>query len=100
MLPDARELRGRPGHDAGDVPASVEQAGVVQGPRGPADLAVPDRDERLPRLPGEAQRPHTRTVRAAGPRLRGAVPAAVPRPDAPRGPARIGGGAGHDRTGG
>ena len=70
-----------------------------QGRRRAADLAVPDRDERLPRLPGEAQRPHTRPVRAGGPRLRAAVPAAVPRPDAPRGPAGIGGGAGDDRAG-
>jgi hypothetical protein len=29
----------------------VEQAGVGQGPRRAADLAVPNRDERLPRLP-------------------------------------------------
>jgi hypothetical protein len=49
LLPDARlRVRGR-GRRAGDVPAGLEGVRAVRGPRRAAVLALPDRDERLPR---------------------------------------------------
>ena len=72
LLPDARlELRGRgrgPGHDG----ARVAEHRPLRGPRRPAVVAVPDRDQRLPR---HAQRPPAPRA-ADGPRARRARPTA------------------------
>src|SRR5438067_1245489 len=54
LLPDARlAVRGR-GRRAGDAAAGVAELRPLRGPRGAALVALPDRDERLPR---HAERP-------------------------------------------
>ena len=58
LLPDARLVRRRRGHGAGDDAARVARPRRVRGPLAVSNLALPDRDQRLP------QRARARTARA------------------------------------
>ena len=65
LLPHAGLARGLRGPRAGDVPARVAAAVDVRRPLHLPRLAVPDRDQRLPRPPGAPPPPPARTRRAA-----------------------------------
>ena len=77
LLPDARVVRGRRGHRAGDVPACLAAAGDLRGAVDVPGLAVPDRHQRLPG-------PARQAPPGARDRRRGAVAAALPGPAARR----------------
>ena len=65
LLPDARLRPRRRGRRAGDAPARMALARPLRGPLLRPHLAVPDRDERLPRrarAPPEARRARRRAL--------------------------------------
>ena len=78
LLPDARVVRRRRGRRAGDAAAGVAGRDSFDGEH-VAGLALPDRDQRLPR-----RDPRARRRRAPESLRRGAVAAAVPGSDARR----------------
>ena len=98
LLPPARVLRGGRGPRPGGVPARVAPARDVRGPRVGSRVAVPDRDERLPRrarqAPAAAERERRGRVAAA---LSRRAPRAAARPA--RGPGGRGARQGDRRAG-
>ena len=84
LLPDARLVRRGRGRGPGDVPAGVAGARDVRRQLAGPCLAVPDRDQRLPRR-AAAERP---TIDELPHVRRGAVADALPRPPARRDRAR------------
>jgi len=84
LLPDARELRGsRP--DAGDVSASVGRSGSRSGATRPCGPGCTG-SRRTPASTSWRSATTARPTVELRTRLRGAVPAALPRPDAPEDP--------------
>src|SRR5690606_5864049 len=88
LLPDTRLVRGVGGPGPGDLPARLEGCARVRGTVHGAGVAVPDRDERVPRRPRRPRPPGAAAPRGAavGPDGRAAAPyrravaPAVPRP--------------------
>ena len=76
LLPHARLLRGLRGPRPGDVPARVAEAEELPGTLVVPRVAVPDRDQRVPRPSGV----HARSARTKG-RRRAEVPWLQPYPD-------------------
>src|SRR5438105_13751348 len=79
LLPDAGLGRRRRGPGAGDVPAGVAGLWRVRGPFVGADLAVPDRDQRMPDRDRAARPPAAAVGAGEVGDLLGTTPPAVTR---------------------